>query len=240
MINIAQLTDCHLSRTANEDYEAKLARIVDAIEALDVDAVFATGDIADDGSIEAYERFCEITERLSAPVYCIPGNHDNVEVMRSIPSLDVPGVVCLGDWQIVCVDTAVPGEVPGGVSAEGLAQLAAFLAKPHRPYTGLFMHHPLAEVGTAWIDPQRVRNAHQVAELLSHSQHVRWIANGHVHQSRADQYCGIDWFCTPATCRQFTENSHDFAVDTTLEPGFRIFKLAANGEYETEVRRLIA
>lgn len=238
MINIAQLTDCHLSRTANADYETKLAGVVDAIEALDVDAVFATGDIADDGSVEAYQKFYEITSKLSVPVYCIPGNHDDVTVMRSTPDLDVPEVVCLGEWQIVCVNTAVPGEVPGGVSPEGLTRLDALLAQPHRQHTGILMHHPLDEVGTAWIDPQRVRNSCRVSEILSQREGVRWIANGHVHQSRASYYCGIDWFCTPATCRQFTENSRDFAVDDSLAPGFRLFKLFESGEFETEVRRL--
>ena len=35
-----------------------------------------TGDLIQDASREAYDRFCELMQPLGLPVYCIPGNHD--------------------------------------------------------------------------------------------------------------------------------------------------------------------
>jgi len=239
MIKIAQITDCHLSRQPNFDYEAQLLAVLSAIEATDdCVAIFATGDIADDGSTEAYQRFAELCSEVAVPVYCVPGNHDDLATMQTIDGLSIPDTVEFEHWQIACLNSAVPNEVPGRLSEASIALARRLLALPDRAHLGLFMHHPLRAIGTAWIDPQRVRNAAEFEALLPRSTAVRWLANGHVHQDRSGSIHNVPWFCTPATCRQFTVGAKDFAVDETLAPGFRIFNLHDDGSFETYVQRV--
>lgn len=71
--------DTHLTR-AGEQNEIDLGRIVDEINAIyakgGVDFVFVPGDIADDGSVVAYEAFRAHLDRLKLPWCGIVGDHD--------------------------------------------------------------------------------------------------------------------------------------------------------------------
>jgi len=71
--------DTHLTR-AGEQNEVDLGRIVDEINAIyargGVDFVFVPGDIADDGSVVAYEAFRAHLDRLQLPWCGIVGDHD--------------------------------------------------------------------------------------------------------------------------------------------------------------------
>ena len=50
------------------------------------DMVLATGDIAQDGSTEAYQCFAEKTSIFESPVYWFSGNHDNRAAMKQVAS----------------------------------------------------------------------------------------------------------------------------------------------------------
>lgn len=71
--------DTHITR-AGEQNEIDLGRIVDEINEVysrgGVDFVFVPGDIADDGSIAAYEVFRSHLDRLRLPWCAIVGDHD--------------------------------------------------------------------------------------------------------------------------------------------------------------------
>jgi len=48
-----------------------------------VDAVLATGDLVDAGSRAEYELLKELLAPLRAPVYLLPGNHDDRDALRA-------------------------------------------------------------------------------------------------------------------------------------------------------------
>src|SRR5438874_2027771 len=86
---IAQITDTHIKPEGVLAYERVdtagfLARAVDHILHLDPrpDVVLATGDLVDGGTAEEYQRLRRLLAPLPMPVYVIPGNHDDREVMR--------------------------------------------------------------------------------------------------------------------------------------------------------------
>jgi len=93
-ITVAQITDSHLrSDPGAGDYSADemLSRAVALVADASPDVLLLTGDIADDGSTEAYERVAQAVSVLGVPVLATAGNHDipsDVTVRQCVPSLD--------------------------------------------------------------------------------------------------------------------------------------------------------
>ena len=46
------------------------------------DLIAMTGDVIQDDTPAAYDRFVQLIEPLGLPVYCVPGNHDVRELMQ--------------------------------------------------------------------------------------------------------------------------------------------------------------
>src|ERR1700760_557628 len=71
--------DLHMTRPGEQN-EIDLGRIVDKINTVyakgEVDFVFIPGDIADDGSVIAYEAVRQHLDRLELPWFGIVGDHD--------------------------------------------------------------------------------------------------------------------------------------------------------------------
>jgi len=80
---ICQLSDLHVRRPGELAYrrvdtESYLRRCVSRIAAMtpQPDAIVITGDVADRGTDEEYAHARALLAPLTAPVYVIPGNHD--------------------------------------------------------------------------------------------------------------------------------------------------------------------
>ena len=90
------------------------------------DVVAVTGDLVQDDTREAYERFKSLMTALDLPVYCIPGNHDVRPVMQEVLSSE-PFHYCesvrLADWLIVGIDSCINNTAGGEIAAAELARL---------------------------------------------------------------------------------------------------------------------
>ena len=84
------------------------------------DVVTVTGDLIQDDTREAYDRFKSLMTALDLPVYCIPGNHDVRPVMQAALS-NAPFHYCesvrLADWLIVGIDSCVNNGAGGEIAA---------------------------------------------------------------------------------------------------------------------------
>jgi len=83
---LVQITDPHLharpeGTLLGMNTENSLKLIVDRVqqEVKDIDLIIATGDIAQDSSIQAYNNFLSFLAPLKAPMRWIPGNNDSRE-----------------------------------------------------------------------------------------------------------------------------------------------------------------
>lgn len=244
---LIQITDCHLGATPRDsllglDTDQSLRDVLAHIvqEQPQIDAMVCTGDITNGGHGPCYQRFLSITrEYYQGPLGWLPGNHDSAETMATLALTERPEsrVILLGNWLIILLNSAVPGQVYGELAPSELAFLKATLEANPDKYVMIMEHHQPVQVGSAWIDAYILKNAHELFSLIADYPQVRAIVWGHVHQDCHFRHLGIDLFATPSTSVQFKPGSEDFAVDRQM-PGYRWFTLKDDGSLLSGVSRV--
>ncbi len=245
-ITLLQLTDTHLC--ANPEVLLKgvatrraLEQVIAAAagELADITAVLVTGDVAHDGSAAAYRQFERAIAVFEAPVYCIPGNHDDPALMGEIlcpDSVRWPVEVGLGDWQVLLLNSHVTEWEGGELSSAELRRLEAVLQRSEAAHVLIVVHHPPVAVGSRWLDDIGLANGEALFEVARRDGRVRGILWGHIHQQFEGERDGIKLMGTPSTCVQFAPRRADFAVDGQQPPAYRWLRLHADGCIDSEVR----
>lgn len=244
-LRVLQLTDPHLMADPDgallgvNTRDSLSAVISDVLEVHgQPDLILATGDLAQDGSEEAYRVFGERLQAFDCPSAWISGNHDKTETLRCVAArfqADQRHIV-LGGWQIVLLDSSVPGKVFGELDQSELEFLEQCLAQhPELPAIVALHHHPV-DIGSDWMEKIGLQNREAFWRIIDRHPQVQVVLWGHIHQDLEQKRRGVSLLATPSTCIQFTAGSSDFSVEP-LPPGYRWFELGANGEIRTEVRR---
>lgn len=243
---VIQLTDSHLFAEPERDLlgmptRASLEAVVDQVvaEHSGIDLVLATGDLSQDGSIESYQAFQTVSNRLDAPKRWLPGNHDAVPAMAVAAGQTdcLNAVTDIGNWRITTLNSAVPGAVHGYLDDSQLHVLAEALSEaPERHHLICLHHHPVP-IGAAWMAPIGLRNPEAFFSVLDRFTGVRAVLWGHVHQVFDEVRKGVRLMASPSTCIQFAPNSEDFSLDSAA-PGYRWLRLHDDGRLETGVSRI--
>lgn len=245
-VTLVQITDCHIHNDREHllsgvNTHDSLVQVIDGIcgNSEHPDMVLVTGDLTHEGDERAYQLLLAQLDRLPAPYFWLPGNHDHLAPMASIGSdnrLRTKQII-LPHWHILLLDSHVEDEVSGLVSQSELTWLSTALREHPDKHTAIFVHHPLLPVGCDWLDPQRIANAEQVLTLFDNTPQLRIVCNGHVHQEWELERLHYQMMSTPSTCIQFSRNSRDYAEDD-FPPGYRHFALHADGRFDTAVVRV--
>jgi Icc protein len=192
---LAQLTDTHVTDPATTevlyaDHNGRLAAAVASINAESprVDAVIATGDLAQWGAPREYEELAELLAPLSAPVFPLSGNHDEGKRLRSCfpehPWADAEHsswVTNVGKVRIVGLDSTRAGESGAELDAERLEWLDVALTADHPGPTLLAMHHPPFKSGIDWMDEGGFVGLDSFIEIIS-AHRIDRILCGHLHR----------------------------------------------------------
>jgi 3',5'-cyclic-AMP phosphodiesterase len=202
-----------------------------------IDAVLCTGDIVNDDP-GGYAHFARVLGALGKPVYCVPGNHDAADQLRSAlahPPFQICGQADLGNWRLVLLDSSVPGRTSGRLAPSELQRLREALESSER-HVMVCVHHQPVNLASRWLDALGIQNAEQLFEVLDEYGHgrVRLLCFGHVHQRFDERHRGVRLLATPSTCVQFQPLASDFALDTR-PPAYRQLTLHADGTVDTEV-----
>jgi Icc protein len=218
---LAQLSDPHIGADwADADPVAGLAAAVRSVCEMRPrpDAVLVSGDLADHATDAEYEQVRELLAPLAAPLYVLPGNHDDRGQLRrhfGVPGADRQAVQYaaeLGPLRLVVLDTTRPGEDPGALDAERLGWLDAELAKAPQVPTLLAMHHPPLATGIpAWDElglPVADRSA--LSEVVGRHPQVRRVVAGHVHRTIAGQLGDRSVLTAPST---YVQARLDFSTE---------------------------
>jgi Icc protein len=204
------------------------------------DAILCTGDIADDHTAAAYANFRRALQPYGLPVFCLPGNHDEPDLMTGLVNADgfqYGGTAEFGAWSAVFIDTHVPQRPEGRVVPAELARLDAALQSFGTRPTLVCLHHPPLPVGSAWLDGVGLRNGDEVLAVVARYPCVRVILGGHVHQIFDQRHGHARVLTTPSTCAQFTPRTERCVMDLK-PPGYRWLSLLPDGRIETEVKWL--
>jgi Icc protein len=248
VVRLVQITDTHLCRQRGGtllglDTDFSLNHVIELVLArhTELDMALATGDISDNGSEQAYERAGDYFDRLPAEVFWLAGNHDRRDLMEKVLGREgrLVGAIAAGCWQVVMLNSQIPGEVGGELGAEELEWLQTCLedAAGREHFTLICLHHQPVPVGSAWIDQQQLADSEAFFALIDRFPLVRGILWGHVHQQVDTERHGVKLMSTPSSCIQFAPHNDDFKVDD-IAPGYRWLNLAADGSIETAVCRV--
>lgn len=198
------------------------------------DLLLVTGDLVHDASEEGYRNFAQAVLSTGLPVYCIPGNHDNVTVLEQTLQplgIQVSGYHEFDHWQLFCMDSTIPDKEGGRLRQQDLQQLTQTLEQNSKPAL-IIMHHQPSPVGSAWIDSMAIENENELMAAIKDHQQVKSILFGHVHQTVDTQSNNVRLLATPSTCIQFTPNRDNFHIDTR-PPAYRVLALSADGNIDT-------
>lgn len=204
------------------------------------DLIVVTGDLTQEPLAATYRRLDRILHDLGVPCVCLPGNHDDPDLMRQ--ELRSENVHCvtriLGEsWQFICLDSSKPGSEAGHLSAASLEMLGNHLDRHPEKLALVFLHHHPVPIGSAWLDTMVLKQKNEFIAILKSRPQCRAVACGHIHQALDIPYQNLQLFGTPSTCFQFKAASENFRLDDKA-PGYRRFSLYPDGTIETEVIRL--
>jgi 3',5'-cyclic-AMP phosphodiesterase len=115
------------------------------------DLVVITGDVADLGEPDAYDRIARLVEpavaELDAELLWVMGNHDertafSARLLGGETAEPLDRVLMIGGLRVIALDSTVPGYHHGELTDAQLAWLADVLAEPAPDGTVLALHHP--------------------------------------------------------------------------------------------------
>ena len=243
-IRVLHVTDPHLFADSDSNLRGivthhSLQNVLGHIQASgwDADMVAMTGDLIQDDSREAYERFCESMLPLGLPVYCVPGNHDIRNLMKSVlasPEFHYCESVVHGSWLIAGIDSCISGDPAGRIDDKEMERLEQILEQTDAEHVLICLHHPPLPVGSKWLDQVGLRNGEEFLHLIARMGNVRAAIFGHVHQAFEGLHESIQIIGTPSTCRQFKVASDKFALDDN-PPAYRRIILQPDGIVNSEL-----
>lgn len=247
-VHIVQLTDTHLCKMQGGtllgmDTDHSLQAVINLVKAERpaIDLLLGTGDLSDQGALEAYRRLQQYFAQLTEVSCWLPGNHDDRANMAAVA--DHPLRLCrevrVGRWQVLMLDSQVPGEVGGELGPAELAFLedALATAAAEELYSLVCLHHQPVTIGCEWLDEQMVADAPAFFSVLDRFSGVRGLLWGHVHQQVDRQRGAVQLMATPSTCVQFAPGSAGFKADSAA-PGYRWLELLPDGSLQTGVSRV--
>lgn len=219
---IAHFSDPHLLAGGRRLYGAvdTVEHLAEAIAQLErsqlrPDAIVFTGDLADLGEPDAYDRLRDLVqpaaERMGAEVIWVMGNHDErgpyAKALFDDPGPDGSGATAPQDrvydvrgLRLISLDTSVPGYHHGELLPSQLTWLRDQLATPAEHGTIIALHHP--PVPTPLNFPMAILeldDQEAFAEVVRGTD-VRGILGGHLHHSSHSMFAGVPVSVASATC----------------------------------------
>lgn len=246
MLSILQLSDLHLLAKAedkivgiNTDHYFQ-ACLEQAMHSAHFDLILLTGDLAQEPCAASYQRILNRLESYQIPCICLPGNHDDLELMQQV--LNSQWVSCrkqtvLDNWRLICLNSQIPGKEGGYLTSDELQFLQDVLVKNPDCHALIAIHHHCLPTNSPWMDGMIIENNQALWAIADKYPQVKAITTGHIHQVMDIKAGHVRVLGTPSTCYQFTPESSEFSIDN-MAPGYRIIELYSDGRIETEVKRL--
>jgi len=234
-IRVAQVSDCHLPADPREGYRGidprlNLEALLNGVKAKQPDLLLLTGDLSEDGSRESYRALRSIFQTVGVPVLALPGNHDDAGLLEeTFPGspVDTIRVSDHGAWQIVRLNSCIPGAPEGRLNDRVLAALEEHLAGNAGQAQLIALHHQPVVVGNPWIDRYPLLNPEPLLQLVGRYPSVKTVVWGHIHQAFAVERNGTALLGGPSSAINTVPGVQKFTPDQ-LGPACRWLELNAD------------
>lgn len=232
MTVFAQVSDLHLD--GGEHRLERARRVMERLNAMPLDAVLVTGDIADTGAPAEYEQAREVL-RSPHPVLMCPGNHDVRETYREVLLREPPAGAQVnragrvGGVLVAMCDSTVRGRHHGRLDGTTLAWLDRVLDEDRTGPAIVCMHHPPVPLGIPYVDEIRLFGEDGLADVLARHPRVVAVLAGHAHTAAATTFAGRPLVVAPgvvSTLRLPGEAAG--VVDPAAPPGAALHVLDAH------------
>ena len=241
---IAQVTDCHLPADPRQNYRGinphkNLKVLLQKVKKLKPDLLLASGDLSEDGSKASYVALQRFFKPLGIPVLALPGNHDDAGLLaETFPGSPVNGISVTehGPWQLIRLNSCLPGKPEGRLSEQTLTELASLLADHGQRPRLIAVHHQPVAVGSPWIDKYRLLDPEPFLHLIDQTRDVKAVVWGHVHQVFETDRGGSAMLGGPSSAVNSLPGAQKFTADPT-GPAFRWLQLRADGTIRNGVTK---
>jgi Icc protein len=230
---LAQISDTHVRVDDGGAAARQLARALDQARDYRPDVILISGDLANDERADEYALFAEAIADAPAPIYVLPGNHDDRTRIRAalpghsyLPRFGALSFV-VDDFpvRLVCVDQIVPGETHGLFTEEQARWLDRTLAlRPEKP-TIVALHHPPFPTHDLLFDTIGLWNADLFAAVVRGHPQVERVICGHHHRVAVGQVAHAPVIVAPSTSWAYGLALHpdqEIAPKTAEQPGWML------------------
>lgn len=217
-------------------------------EGLLPDRLLISGDLCQDESWGGYRRLAEALAdspfAALEPPLLLAGNHDNALALRAALGREAvlaPARLDWGTWQVLLLDSHLPGQVGGRLGPRQLEWIAAQLPRSQRPLL-VAVHHPPVAIGDAGMDAIGLQDGEALLELLRGCERWRGLLFGHIHQhwrgatALADGRRRVPLLGCPSTLCAFGP-VQPCPLGRAQEPGGRLLELGGDGELRERLLR---
>jgi Icc protein len=199
----------------------------------DVDAILISGDIADKGSVWAYDYVDKTMASLGIPTYGCPGNHDNLSNMiQTMKFCRINGEVTIGDWNFVIFDSTIQDpDDPSKNRARGelknqdldyIEHLASYSESP----VCVVLHHSPIEPG-GWMNKKLLENREEFKERISRLEMVKLVLFGHIHYPMTQHQEGTIYSSAPSVGFAFDKDLPKYQICDGNE-GYNVLHITGN------------
>ena len=219
---VAVLSDMHVTRNDCGSwrlYHRTVDRLQTALSSAserNIDLIVVAGDLTRNGEDSEFSAVSAQLHTASAPVVCVPGNHDlpspdNSRKQNAVSTFvneyvgeSFPFSCRFGDIDVIglnSMDTTDHNVASGAISQSQLDHLDTALSSADSPI--VVSHHPLTESWSAETsfspDQFRLTNAPDVVQLL-YEHDVSLVLSGHIHWPLVGSVGQLHEVVSPAVC----------------------------------------
>lgn len=195
--------------------------------------MLVSGDVADHAADAEYEQARKLLAPLDAPLYVLPGNHDDRHALHrhfGVPAREgrpVQYATDLGPLRFVVLDSTAQARIAASSTPSGWPGSTPSWP-PARTGTVIAMHHPPLPSGIPAMDEigLPVADRYALGAVIARHAQVRRIVADHMHRTIAGNLGGRAVFAVPSTYVQARLDFRSLALEFTGEPpGFAVHVL---------------
>jgi 3',5'-cyclic AMP phosphodiesterase CpdA len=239
---LAQISDTHVRADDGGAAARQLRKAMAQAREYEADAILLTGDLVNDERADEYARLAETIADPPAPLFLMPGNHDDRARLRAafpghayLPR-NGPLSFSLDEFpvRIVAIDQIVPGATHGlltEIQAEWLDRTLA--AVPDKP-TIVALHHPPFPTHDLLFDRIGLTDSELFASVIARHPQVARIICGHHHRVVLGQVAHAPVIVAPSTSWTYglaLSEGQQIAPRTEEQPGWMLHAWTASGGF---------